>query len=517
MMNFKCHGILLSVCLGAGLAAAAENPAPPAQHPGIRAVTPPAAKPGWLRQVKTALAGDRQTGRKSLADTAWNKLRNKITGTVTLEAGTTSYQWPEFNLPEAKAPTERELDERQANAGKIQKKLLADLELIQKLDAEFTPESAATLQAFALDARHPFAPRAVEVLAAHPCPASAAALRTALKAKNETVENLALQALVAFRDPAAPEAARARLNRGGAALRRAAIFACGELRLAAAVPALREITQNSQPMLQICAAAALLRINHDPDARTLLEKTARAGYYDGATLALAFLGMEPDARTAGFCLALLDAENPRTAGGAAEILRQIPPETVRQALRPLPEDARRLAFCRWQILNFLTQEKAPCPRAACRWALDHGNGRDRVRVLECWEKQPAAENLPLLITLAVAPRENSQIADKALWMLEEFLKKSEENGARYAAMPQDLRSPAAWVKWWYRQCRLLAVAPGQALLQLPDGSTQPASVTDTLAFSARLRAVTAGPAGPTDIEGARAEIVWNGQTYAVYP
>ena len=416
---------------------------------------------------------------------------------------------PRFVTP--KQLNDDDLARRRADAEKIEEHLREDVAALERMRHNLTPADLPCLTEIIHNPLNPFAADAVAIAARHYGREFIRPLiRRALDAPQATAQNAALTALVTNKDSAAANAARRFLHAPDARLRLTAILACGELRITSAGRELREILQTANPGLRLHAAAALLRLGYDEDARTYLESIARHPTEQTAPLALRYLGLVPDARTVGFCFALLPNDNPRIAGTAAAMLRHLPTPLVTQAQSAMPDEIRTLTAARRDLWKFLQTEEKELPLAAARTLALFGTATDAALFVNCWEKKGDPRALPALLqVVAHAP---SAISTRALNMVLKFLNDSPQ---RYADPPRDLRNAAAWEKWWFRQQRLLAAMPGRALIRLPFGGSQEIAVGDSLEFGATVRAIIPGR-GTNGTQGGKVEISGSA-TYLILP
>ncbi|MDR0866939.1 MAG: hypothetical protein LBP75_00485 [Planctomycetota bacterium] len=414
---------------------------------------------------------------------------------------------PEFPL---RAPTARQ--QRQETAAEIDRRLLADREKIAGIAADFQPSAIPFLAAIVADPLHPFAPAALQILIAHPLPASRQVIVATLDAERAEMRLAAFNALWQWRNAELITTARAAalkfLRDADPRLRLAAIAACGEIR--AAAPQLRELLEQSPPLMQIYAAAALMRLEPDGGGRKFLEKIGMLEDAALAPAALNFLGSFADERAAGYFFARLNSPWLTIVAAAANNLRRLPASVRERVLNSREPEAQLLLSARLTLANFLAAapDEKPAeklPFAACRHVIMSGNRNDLHLALAAWRKQPAVANIPLLIALLTnSPRE---IAEKTLSWLTVYLRDAE-----LAPPPTDYYSAAAWEEWWFAQYRVLAATDRQALLQSPDGDTRVVGLNETLDFSARIIAIT-GDSRPQVGSRPQVAVAADGRTY----
>jgi HEAT repeat protein len=367
------------------------------------------------------------------------------------------------------------------------------------------PAAAPWLAGVLRDPDDPLSPTAAVALGRTGGLPAARALLIALDDPRPVVRQEAIRGL-ARTGAAVGETYARRLLRSDpdAPVRVAAAEALAILGARGAAPLLRARLREETPPAALRMARALVLLG-DPEG---MHHLRRAAFRDDPALSPSAIVILAELNAPSAVSAILQglrSPEHQVRLVSRRILESVDPERLERLLRAVPGEDReavRLQLGLWQC----AEGEAPLPEGTDRVVMG-GQREDRILALRCCERAGRIREYPAVVTALRDP--SPAVRERARHALEAMLARHGIEGA-----PGIRASVDSWRNWWIGLHGLAAVAPGRAILVLPDGRRAEVREGDRLPWGGVIRRVRPG-AGGEGLEGAAVEVEAGGRAYRI--
>lgn len=353
---------------------------------------------------------------------------------------------------------------------------------------------------------HPFATLAWNALGSFDTPVVRSALRDGVRDPLPAIRCAALGAFLRLDPGEAARQARRMLHEDNRDVRLAALTVLGETRDRASRAAVRALADTDDPVLRIRTGWVLMEME-DPEGARVLRSFATNNDPMFAVQAMAILTHKQDEETVPLLFHNLYHSNDRIMKAALECLERFPESARNRALRRIPEEQRTMLANR-RLLLLCHAGSFPVSRVVLDAARSH-HPSDRLYAMRALVQHQVTREFAMMIDLAFDP--NARIRDEAQAGVRAWVA-----ALNLPEAPAEFRDIRDWQRWWFREHRILATAPGQVLLALPTGETKPFRLGSRLDFDAVIESVQLGY-GEDNRQGALVMIHCAGRPYSLTP